>query len=204
MVRACRVCGAEGNGCAPSPAHRPFASYYPLVILSALILVSCGNQEPTAKPPAQTFPSSEATNATTVFLTGAVVTTKIKSGRVISYSDRDSAWAYDLLIDFFDEAGVHTSVLRADSALVRERQRGLEVFGNVHITADKGTKLKSGHLAWDDSRRIIHTEDYVVITRNKDVMAGYGFESDPELTRIKLRRQVTGSMTDTKKLTDSL
>jgi LPS export ABC transporter protein LptC len=190
--------------CSPRRGLRSLVSHFPLVVLSAFILASCGDQEPTVKPPAQTFPSSEATNATTVFLTGAVVTTKIKSGRIISYSDRDSSWAYDLLVDFFDEAGTHTSVLRADSALVRERQRGLEVFGNVHITADKGTKLKSEHLAWEDSKRLIHTDGYVVITRSKDIMAGYGFESDPELTRIKLRRQVTGSMTDTKKLTDSL
>lgn len=175
-----------------------------LWVLGAIVLASCGSQETTVKPPAQTFPSSEATNATTVFLTGAVVTTKIKSGRIVSYSDRDSAWAHDLLVDFFDEAGKHTSALRADSALIRERQRGLEVFGNVHITTDKGTKLKSDHLAWNDSSRVIHTESYVVITRDKDVMKGYGFESDPELTRIKLRRQVTGTMTDTKTLTDSL
>ena len=174
------------------------------LIVAALLVVSCGDQETTIKPPAQTFPSSEATNATTVFLTGAVVTTRIKSGRIVSYSERDSAWAHDLLVDFFDEVGAHTSVLRADSALLRERQRGLEVFGNVHITTDKGTELKSEHLAWNDSSRVIHTEGYVVITRNKDVMAGYGFESDPELTRIKLRRQVSGTMTDTKKLTDSL
>jgi LPS export ABC transporter protein LptC len=174
------------------------------LILAALLQASCGSRETTVKPPAQSFPSSEATNATTVFLTGAVVTTKIKSGRIISYSERDSAWAYELVVDFFDEAGKHTSIMHADSALVRERRRGLEVFGNVLITTDKGTKLESDHLAWNDSSRVIHTDGYVVITRNKDVMAGYGFESDPELTRIKLRRQVTGTVTNTKTLTDSL
>lgn len=175
-----------------------------LLLFLAIVIASCGTQETTVKPPPQTFPSSEATNATTVFLTGAVVTTKIKSDRIISYSDRDSAWAHGLLVDFFDAEGKHSSVLRADSALLRERRRGLEVFGNVGILTDKGTRLKSDHLAWDDSNRLIHTDGYVVITRNQDVMAGYGFESDPELTHIKLRRQVTGTVTDTKKLTDSL
>ena len=173
-------------------------------ILGTVVLVSCGGQETTVKPPVQMFPSSEATNATTVFLTGAVVTTKIKSGRIISYSDRDSAWAYELVVDFFDEAGKHTSVMHADSALVREHQRGLEVFGRVDITTEKGTKLNSDHLAWNDSTRVIHTDGYVVIKRDKDVMAGYGFESDPELTHIKLRRQVTGTVTNTKAFTDSL
>ncbi len=175
-----------------------------MLLVLAIVIASCGTQETTVKPPPQSFPSSEATNATTVFLTGAIVTTKIKSERIVSYADRDSAWSHGLLVDFFDAEGKHSSVLRADSALVRERRRGLEVFGNVGITTDKGTKLKSDHLAWNDSSRVIHTDGYVVITRDKDVMAGYGFESDPELTHIKLRRQVTGTVTDTKKLTDSL
>lgn len=191
--------------CLPTGDPRPSGRFRAAIIMlwGAFFFVSCGAQEPAVKPPAQTFPSSEATNATTVFLTGAVVTTKIKSGRIVNYAERDSAWAYELLVDFFNEAGKHTSLLLADSALLREHQRGLEVFGHVRIRADKGTTLTSEQLAWNDSSRTISTDGYVVITRGDDVMAGYGFQSDPELTRIKLRRQVTGKMTDTKALKDS-
>lgn len=150
------------------------------------------------------FPSSEATNATTVFLTESVVTTKIQSGRIISYSDQDSAWAYALHVDFYNRLGKHTSTLIADSALVREKARLLEGFGNVRIITDDGRTLDSQHLAWNDADRLITTDSLVTITRGEDVMKGYGFTSDPELTRISLRRQVSGRITDTDALDDSL
>jgi len=159
------------------------------------MLYSCSAEEPRAPGEIQVFPSSEATNTTTEFLTGAVLTTKIHSRRIVHYVDRDSAWAYQLRVDFFDETGSHTSVLNSDSALVREKARFLEVFGDVKITTDDGRTLVTDRLAWDDGARRIHTESYVEITDGEDVMTGYGFDSNPELTDIKLRK-VSGRLAD--------
>lgn len=186
----------------PTAASSPHRQVRRMLCLFILLIgmISCTNDEPTVKPPAEQYPSSEATNATTVFLSGSVVTTKIKSGRIVSYSEQDSAWAFDLVVDFFDSSGTHTSKLRSDSALIRERRRVLDVFGNVKVTTDKGTTLNSQHLAWNDSSRTISTDSLVVITRGEDVMSGYGFCSDPELTRIVFRRQVSGRLTDPKAL----
>jgi LPS export ABC transporter protein LptC len=125
-----------------------------------------------------------------------VVTTKIKSGRIVSFTEQDSSWAFELYVDFYDSSGTHTSTLRSDSALVRERRRLLDVFGSVKVTTDEGTTLDSEHLAWSDSSRTISTDSLVVITQGEDVMSGYGFRSDPELTRIVFRRQVSGLLSD--------
>ena len=169
-----------------------------------MALFACGEQKvPAPQPATQSFPSSEATNATTVFLTGSIVTTRIKSGRIISYSDNDSAWGYVINVDFYNQEGAHTSTLFADSALVREKSRLLEGFGNVKIVTDDGRTLKSPHLAWDDKDRLITTDSLVVITRGADQMSGYGFSSDPELSHIRLKNQVRGTITDTKALEDS-
>jgi LPS export ABC transporter protein LptC len=167
-----------------------------VLFVAILAILSCTNEEPTVKPPAEQYPSSEATNATTVFLTGSVVTTKIKSGRIVSFTEQDSSWAFELFVDFYDSSGTHTSTLRSDSALIRERRRLLDVFGNVQVNTDKGTTLDSEHLAWSDSSRTISTDSLVVITQGEDVMSGYGFRSDPELTRIVFRRQVSGLLSD--------
>lgn len=182
---------------------KSFRSFGFLVMLA---LLGCSEAETPVPQPTtmQQFPSSEATNATTVFLTESVVTTRIHSARILSYSDQDSAWAYGLTVDFYNRTGAHTSTLNADSALVRERARLLEGFGNVRIVTDDGRTLESPHLAWDDSGRLITTDSLVTITRGEDVMKGYGFASDPELTRIRLRRQVSGRITDTDVIEDSL
>ncbi len=179
-----------------------------IAIMAALGLSALSCSEPETPVPQSTtiqvFPSSEATNATTLFLTESVVTTKIQSGRIISFADQDSAWAYALHVDFYNRLGEHTSTLKADSALVREKARLLEGFGNVRIVTDDDRVLESSHLAWNDANRLITTDSLVTITRGEDIMKGYGFTSDPELTRIRLRRQVSGRITDTGALEDSL
>ena len=184
------------------------ASALASLLLGGGISVFLGCAEPETPAPAtttiQVFPTSEATNATTLFLTESIVTTKIHSGRIISYADQDSAWAYSLDVDFYNRLGKHTSTLRADSALVREKARLMEGFGNVRIVTDDGRTLESPHLAWNDASRLITTDSLVTITRDQDVMRGYGFTSDPELTRIRLSRQVSGRITDTEVIEDSL
>lgn len=169
-------------------------------IVFLVILVGCETDQPAETPPRESFPSSEAYNATTEFYTGPIVTTRIKSGRIVSYSDQDSSWSYDMHVDFYDSTGAHTSTLEADSALIRELERRLEVFGNVRVETDAGTTLESEHLAWDDSNRLISTDSFVVVTRGDDVMSGYGFRSDPELERIVFRRRVSGQLADPKLL----
>jgi len=193
--------------CRPGPCNvRPRSTFSYLGLCAVLTLYGCTEAEtPTPQPTtAQQFPSSEATNATTVFLTESIVTTRIQSARVISFSDQDSAWAYKLAVDFYNRVGEHTSKLNADSALVREKARLLEGYGNVRIVTDDGRTLESQHLAWDDAGRLITTDSLVTITRGEDIMKGYGFVSDPELTRIRLRRQVSGRITDTDVIQDSL
>jgi LPS export ABC transporter protein LptC len=177
-----------------------------LVFGAVVVHFGCTEIETPAPQPTtvQQFPSSEGTNATTVFLTESIVTTRIQSARVISFSDQDSAWAYKLVVDFYNRLGEHSSKLNADSALVREKARLLEGFGNVRIVTDDGRTLESQHLAWDDAARLITTDSLVTITRDEDVMRGYGFSSDPELTRIRLRNQVSGRITDTDVIQDSL
>lgn len=160
----------------------------------------CRVEEPSVRPPSQVYPSSEATNATTEFLSGSVVTTRLRSGRIVQFAERDSAWAYVLHADFFDSTGNHTSTLTADSALVREGQRLMEGFGTVRVVTTKGTTLDAPHLQWNDLDRTVSTDSFVVVTRGRDVMSGYGFQSDPELTRIVFRRQVSGRIADPKSL----
>ena len=88
-----------------------------LAALLAAIVVGCSEDQPVKKPViAQQFPSSEAYNATTDFLRGSTVTTRLKSGRIVRYADQDSAWAYELNVDFYDSTGAHTSNLVADSS----------------------------------------------------------------------------------------
>ena len=125
-----------------------------IALAAGLSLAGCTDaKKPVPSSTPIIYPSSEATNASTVFLTEAIVTTRIHSGRIVSWADNDSAWAWTIDVDFYNYEGKHTSKLRADSALVREKVRLFEGFGNVRIVTDDGrtldrksTRLNSSHI----------------------------------------------------------
>ncbi|MCI0532365.1 MAG: LPS export ABC transporter periplasmic protein LptC, partial [candidate division Zixibacteria bacterium] len=51
-------------------------------------------------------------------------------------------------------------------------------------------------LRWDPSLNLILTDDFVKVTRGKDIVTGYGLESDPELKHITIKKNVSGEIRD--------
>jgi len=109
-------------------------------------------------------------------------------------------------VDLYDKKGNHTSVLVADSGLIRERKQKLEALGNVVVTTDEGVKLETESLRWDPEGAKIVTDDFVTITKDKDVITGYGLEADQELKHFKIKKNVKGQIKELpdEELKDSL
>ncbi len=96
-------------------------------------------------------------------------------------------------IDFFDGPR-RVSRLVADQGVLHQATDDLEARGHVRVATDDGTVLTTEVLFWDHQRAKIHTEEYVEIVQGSDVLAGYGFEADPGLDRVEIRRRVRGSI----------
>lgn len=175
--------------------------------LTALVLTAaCTQTEMPQSEEAVTgdFPTSWARNTVTVFTTAGIKTTEIFSDSVVNYAEKDSTQAYVLRVNFYDNRGAWTSVLTADSGIIREKTERLEVYGRVNVTTRDSIHLQTTQLAWDPNRAKIISDKYVTIDQRGDIVRGYGLEADSDLKNIKLKREITGEMKDYEKAIDSL
>ena len=106
------------------------------------------------------------------------------------FNDKNLVDAKTVRIDFFDKEGRKNSSLTADQGLVFQRTNDLEARGNVRVTTESGVTLETDSLRWQNARGKIASDAFVRVTRNGDVVTGYGFESDANLEHFHLAREV--------------
>jgi len=104
--------------------------------------------------------------------------------------------AYDLNVDFHDSLGAVTSNLIADSGVIREKDDRMEVFGKWSVVTQDSTRLDTDFLRWNPKRHKIESESFVKFTRPHRYHDRMGMEADPDLGRLKILSQVSGSVSE--------
>lgn len=141
-------------------------------------------------------PDSEVSGATIFLYDRDRVTAEIRSNTMRRFEAIDSTIGYVLDVDFFDSTGQISSNLVADSGVIREKDDRFEVFGKVIVTTQDSARLDTQFLRWDPQRKKIESDAYVKFTRRADIMTGWGMEADPDLGRLKILSQVSGSVSE--------
>lgn len=116
-----------------------------------LLLTVAGCDEaplPVQRLPSQTLPDQILTDFTVEMLDGAILGVRITASKGVVYRKRDSMIIVNLMADLYDSRGVHTSILTADSGLLRERKKRLLAHGHVHLKTDDSLTLTSDSLFW--------------------------------------------------------
>jgi LPS export ABC transporter protein LptC len=93
-------------------------------------------------------------------------------------------------VDFYDPEGKVTSVLTSKRGRVDDARKDLEAFGDVVVRTADGIVLETETLHWDNARGIIWSDDFVTVTKGEEVLTGYGLESDPDLSHVRVKDQV--------------
>ena len=174
---------------------------YTLLLL--LAVVGCEQQKSSTKTEASMLdssgrPDAEVKGARIFLYDKGRVTTEIHAQKLLKFEAKDSTMGYTVTADFFDSVGAKISNLVGDSSLTRENSGHLWVYGNVVvIVTENNTKLETDYLHWNPDIKKIQTDAFVKITKNGDVVTGWGMEADQKLTRIKILKQVSGSFHDT-------
>jgi len=177
-----------------------------LVLVTLFLLGGCSKHEPpkTAEALTGTFPTSKARNTVTIFSTGGIRTTEIFSDSVVNFAEKDSTLAYGLKVNFYDNIGNWSSLLVADSGVIREHTEDLEVFGQVNVTTRDSVRVETSQLAWNPKTAKIISDSLVTITKHGDIIRGWGMESDPDLKHLTLKKRVTGRIENYKQTVDSM
>ncbi|MBD3332480.1 LPS export ABC transporter periplasmic protein LptC [candidate division GN15 bacterium] len=177
-----------------------------ILVMAALILsVACSDPDRTSNDSARTdtlLPDSELTGARIFLYDGERRTAEIVSARIVKFSEIDSTMAYDVDVNVLDTAGEVTTHVVGDSGVIRESTGFMDLYGNVVLTTQDTAVLQTDYLFWDSHEEKIRTDAFVRITKNEDVVTGWGLRANEDLSRIKILRKVSGTITDTR--SDSL
>ena len=93
-------------------------------------------------------------------------------------------------IDFFDAEGTLYSTLTADRGEIDQRTNDLNARGNVRVSTKNDVAMETDSLRFLNRTGKILSDGFVKVTRQGDVLTGFGFESDATLEHFRLRREV--------------
>ena len=140
----------------------------------------------------QDHPTQESWNATITFTDSGRVTGILRAGHIASYAERKfTILDSNIIVDFFDEQGRHSSVLTASRGRVNDVTHDFEAHGSVMVISDSGTTLKTEDLYWANATQKVHTPAVVEIISPTEQIQGHGFESDQSLKHYTIFK-VTG------------
>ncbi|MCX6825784.1 MAG: LPS export ABC transporter periplasmic protein LptC [candidate division Zixibacteria bacterium] len=183
---------------------------YHIVIFSLTIVLSgCGTKDEIKAPAvtadsvkvAKVRPDQQLRNAHIILYNKALKTTDVQADYVEKYEKYDSTLAWILKVLFFDSTGREVSNLVADSGLVREKTNTMVANGHVVVITEDSARLETEQLSWNARDNKIESDSFVTIYQRGDTLTGYGLEADQRLTRIKIKKQVTGSIKNTGRIT---
>jgi len=91
-------------------------------------------------------------------------------------------------VRFFNNLGEVESELRSNYAVSYENTDIMEAKEDVVVVNKKGETLNTEHLVWEEKTERIHTEEFVKITTEDEVIFGHGFESNQDFTKYRIKK----------------
>lgn len=160
------------------------------LVLCLLALVSCETdiEKVQMVTSDKNLPVESAKNMEVLYSDSAKVKVRITSGEVHRYAGANpyTELTREVKVEFFDDSLRVTSQLTADHAVSREREKIMEAKNNVVVINEKGEKLETEHLIWDEQKEKIYTNVFARITTDDEIIYGNGFESNQEFTRYRI------------------
>jgi LPS export ABC transporter protein LptC len=109
-----------------------------------------------------------------------------------------------LRVDFYQRSDRVRSVLTSDSGRVDTQKGILIALGQVVVLTDEGSRLETEELSWDRKSARVSSEQFVRLTRGRDVLTGIGFRSDPNLVSYEILKDVRASVREETGIRDEL
>lgn len=131
------------------------------------------------------------------------VTARIIADTLVRFDRFDSTMGYNVIARLLDTLGTVTTVMVGDSAVIRERSQKLQLYGHAVVTAGDTLKVESEYLEWNPEREQLLTDKFVKIHRRDDVISGIGMTADRKLGRMRIMKQVSGSVENIDEITNA-
>lgn len=137
-----------------------------------------------------TLPSLTVKDFETVYTDSGKVQLVLSAPVMESYKNTDNPYSEfrsGLRVYFHDGNRESIATVRAKYARYTDSKNLWELKDSVIAINENGDKLETELLFWDQKKELIYTDRFVKITNEDQIVQGFGFESDPRLTRRKIK-----------------
>ncbi len=138
----------------------------------------------------ENLPIQEAVNFETTYTDSGEVRYSLKAPKLLRFeNDGQSYLEFPEGVDIveYDANQNITSTLTADYAKEFYKEQRWEAKNNVVVTNARGDTLKTEHLILDEKSERIHTEEFVKIIREDQIITGIGLVSDQRMENWKIK-----------------
>jgi LPS export ABC transporter protein LptC len=132
------------------------------------------------------IPSNESWNSSVMFTDDGKIKAVLFSNHFKMYEVQKITLLDGVKINFYDGEQKNTSWLTSIRGKVDDVTRDMYATDNVVAENDSGTVLKTSELMWRNSDQKIVTDKFVTITSPKEIIQGYGLESDQHLENYRI------------------
>ena len=154
--------------------------------LFILIFYSCSNDPNLVKDfiVQEELPVEEIEGAEILHTENGVLKIKITANNIKRFEGiQPEVFLYnDVEAIFFGDSGLVSSVLKAKEAEIDEINNTMTASKNVVLMSSSSKKIETEQLVWDKNNNKIYTDRRVVITTEKEIIQGEGFESTPDFS----------------------
>ncbi|MFO0356986.1 MAG: LPS export ABC transporter periplasmic protein LptC [Sphingobacteriaceae bacterium] len=154
---------------------------------------SCTNElkDVMAIPSNKLSPSQTADTVSMIYTDSAQLKIVLKANRLIQF-DKNVTEPFTILpkgvhVTFFDDEEKISSTLKANYAIRYESSKRMEAKYAVEVINNKGEKLETEKLIWDEANKRIYTDAFVTITTSTQKITGTGLESNEDFSKYAIK-----------------
>jgi LPS export ABC transporter protein LptC len=165
--------------------------YLSLGLISIFLLISCQNEMAEIEALNANFNPQieEAKEVEILYSDSAKVRVRITGPTMIYHLDKSSPtqeFPDGVFVEFFDKYGQTTSELSARYGLRLQQRDEVIVRDSVVWESMEGEKLETEELIWDERKKLIYTNKFVVVTTPDEIIYGHGFEANQDFSYSKI------------------
>jgi LPS export ABC transporter protein LptC len=175
--------------------------YLLLVISITFLFQFCSTKR--VKPSVDTnlnieeLPSQESWKSVVTFTDSGKTKAVLWAGHLRKYNEkRETLLDQNIKVDFYDQKEIHTTTLTSKNGRVDESTNNLFAKDSVVVYSDSVT-IKTEEMMWRNKDRKIVSDKFVKVISPKEVIEGYGFESDQSLRNYIIYKITYVTRTDT-------
>ena len=174
------------------PANRRSVRIISAVLLTGTVfLLSCEKKREVLKElTIKELPSLSARNIETMYSDSGKVTLVVRSPLINQYTGGDephTLFPEGLTVLFYDKKTEPQASISSKYARYTEKDKLWELRDSVVAVNTEGDILETELLFWSEPRESVWSDRFVRITGKDQIIMGTGFESDPRLTKWKIK-----------------